>query len=364
MMKVLLLTSHLDLGGIPRYVINLAKSLKSLGERVWVASAGGSWQEELRANGIEHLCLPIRTKSIVSPKVLSSFSVVDRFLKTQPVDIIHASTRVTQALGCLIYKRRGIPYVSTFHGCYRPHLVRRLFSFEGLRTIAVSNFVKTHAVERLKLDQDRVSVVYNGMDIAACLKKAQGCEFASIKNSLKVSPLIGTVSRLTPEKNVDALVAAMPRLIQRFPDIRLVILGEGRSEAGLKQKVEGLGLKERVIFLKGIHPCSFLQDLDVFISLSKGEPFGFSVIEAQLLKVPVIALASGAHCETVQNGLSGILVENTSPQVLSQALRSVLENGHLRQSLIDAAVKNVEQRFSSLTMAEGTRLVYQEAIKR
>jgi glycosyltransferase involved in cell wall biosynthesis len=363
-MNVLLLTTHLDLGGIPRYVINLSKGLKGLGDKVWVASSGGAWQAELGSKAIEHLTIPIKTKSIASPKILDSFLSLSGFLEGQSIDIIHANTRVTQALGCLLHKRKNIPYVSTFHGCYRPHILRRLLKFQGVRSIAVSNFVKSHTAEKLKVDQDKIRVVYNGMDIASCLDKARLSEFESIKQKLKASPLIGTVSRLSPEKNIGLLIEAMPRLIERFPDIRLVILGQGRSEAELKARAKTLSLKERVIFLKGLHPCSVLKDLDVFISLSKGEPFGFSIIEAQVLGVPVIALASGAFKETIQDKHTGLLVESTSPEVLTEALSRVFDNKQLRDNMTASAQKRVEQRFSDSKMAEDTRFVYQEAIKR
>ena len=205
-MNVLILTSHLKIGGIPRYVINLAKGLKSLGDEVWVASSGGEWQVELDSQDIGHLTIPIKTKSIASPKILDSFSAISGFIEDKSIDIIHANTRVTQALAYLLYKRRNIPYVSTFHGCYRSHIVRRLLKFQGVRSIAVSNFVQSHAVERLGLDQDKTRVVYNGMDIVSCLDQAGSSQLEEIRQRLKASPLSGTFSRLTPEKNIDLII--------------------------------------------------------------------------------------------------------------------------------------------------------------
>ena len=107
-MNILIITTHLNIGGISRYVINLAKGLARGSDTVFVASSGGQWQKELSIDNITHLKIPINTKSILSFKVLKSFFILSEFLKEQKIDIIHANTRVTQSLG---KKKRG---ASTF----------------------------------------------------------------------------------------------------------------------------------------------------------------------------------------------------------------------------------------------------------
>ena len=194
-MNILILTTHLNIGGIPRYAINLAKALADRGDNVFVASSGGKWQDELDERNITHLRIPIKTKSILSPKIVKSFSYLCDYLDNNRIDIIHANTRVTQALAYLLYKARRIPYVSTFHGCYRPHIFRRLFKFQGLASIAVSGFVKNHLIRRLGIGQKDIRVVYNGMDIVEHLNDQKFSEVESIKKTIAGSPLIGTISR-------------------------------------------------------------------------------------------------------------------------------------------------------------------------
>ncbi len=110
-MKVLLLTTHLNHGGISRYVLGLAKGLKQRGHQVWVASSGGTWCHELEDLGITHKQIPIKTKSFLSPKVFLSLLALRGFIKKEGSEIIHGNTRVTQHLALLIHKFTGITYI-------------------------------------------------------------------------------------------------------------------------------------------------------------------------------------------------------------------------------------------------------------
>ena len=118
-MKILLLTTHLNTGGIARYVISLAKALKHRGHTVFVASSGGDLEMTLVQEGIQHLFVDLRTKSELSPKVVKSFFGLKSFARKEGIDLIHAHTRVTQVLAALLSLYTKIPYVTTCHGFFR-----------------------------------------------------------------------------------------------------------------------------------------------------------------------------------------------------------------------------------------------------
>jgi len=358
-----LLTTHLDVGGISRYVISLAKFLASKDNKVFIASSGGLWQYELRqVPNIKNIFIPINTKSIISPKVIKSYFVLDRFMKTQGIDIVHANTRVTQFLAYLLYKIKGIAYISTFHGCYRAHFFRRALKFEGVASIAVSNYVRDHLIDKLGIHRNRVRVVYNGIDVKDYQATGSSPAAGQIEERLIGSPVLGTVSRLTPEKNIHLLIEAMPLILKKLPNSQLVILGRGRQESYLRELTGKLDLEGKVIFLEGIAPSLVFQALDVFISLSEGEPFGLSVIEAQLSGVPVIVPGSGALGEIVDDRLTGIVLEESSPRSVCEAVNLILDNSNLRESLVANAGKKAEEHFSLEKMGESTLSLYKEVI--
>ncbi len=364
-MNILILTTHLNVGGIPRYVISLAKNLARNANKVYLGSNGGEWQDKLNSNaGIEHIYLPINTKSILSPRIIKSFNILKSLVESRNIDIIHANTRVTQFLGFLLYKRFKVPYVSAFHGCYRPHFFRKIIKGQGVRSIAVSGFVKKYLREKFNIPESSIDVVHNGIDIEEFSRidasKEKGKEnLMSLKKSY---PLIGMICRLTPEKNVDMLIRAMPAVLKKYPESKLVIAGRGRQEDYLLELSEQLGLKDSVIFLRNREPAEILNHLDIFISLTTGEPFGLSVLEAQANKVPVIADSSGAMPEIVEDNVTGLILSEKSEERILDKIGFLLEDGQRRKDIAEKAFQKLSNEFSLERMGESTYRVYEKTL--
>ena len=103
-MKILLLTTHLNAGGITSYLFHLSKGLAELGHEVFIASSSGNRADDFRAWNIPLLDVNIRTKSECSLKIYLALYPLVRFVKEYKIDVIHAQTRVTQVLGQLLKK--------------------------------------------------------------------------------------------------------------------------------------------------------------------------------------------------------------------------------------------------------------------
>ncbi len=114
-MRILLLTTHLNIGGITTYTVSLAKALKEKGEDVIVASSGGILVPELTAGGISHIKIDINTKSELSPKVFFSIFEVRKLVKKMKIDVIHAQTRVAHVIGFFVSKTASVKFVTTCH---------------------------------------------------------------------------------------------------------------------------------------------------------------------------------------------------------------------------------------------------------
>ena len=103
-MRILLLTTHLNIGGISTYTVSLAKALKSKGNEVFVVSNGGMLVPELTRSGISHIKLGILTKSELSLKVFWAISEISRIVRRLGIDIMHSQTRITQVIGFFVSK--------------------------------------------------------------------------------------------------------------------------------------------------------------------------------------------------------------------------------------------------------------------
>ncbi|MFC1657944.1 glycosyltransferase family 4 protein [Candidatus Omnitrophota bacterium] len=358
-MNILILTNHLSIGGITRYVLTLSYALKKQGNRVFVGSLPGEGERFLEENDIPWLSLPLKTKSILSPRLLPAYLILKKFIKKENIHLIHAQTRITQFLAFLLSRDLGIPYVSTFHGFYRPHLVRKLFPFGGNLTIAISQAVAGHLIKDFKLNRENLRVIYNSVGPDA--------EYSADKDYsyLKASPTLGIVARLSKEKGHLILFSAFKQLAKEYPEARLLVVGTGKTEEELKDWVAKENLAERIVFLGNIAQLrSFFAILDLMVLPSIQEGLGYSVLEAQAAGVPVVASSVGGITEVIQDRETGILVEPGVPAELYQAIKLLLGDAGMRRRIVENARKQIQERFSLEKMVAQVEAVYKELVKR
>jgi glycosyltransferase involved in cell wall biosynthesis len=356
-MNILFLTTHLNKGGISRYVLNLAKGLRNRNHNIWVASRGGEWVEELKNLGILHKCIPIKTKSIISPKLIFSLIRLIPFIRQHKIQIIHSNTRVTQCLAYLIYKLLKVPYISAFHGYYQPSLFRKLFKFGGCQTIAVSYAVGKHLSNDLNIGENKINVVYNGIDKDMFRTKNKERDETEFR---KEDFLIGILGRISEEKGHFLAIQAIKNLSAKYNNVYLLISGKGKMEEKLKDFVKSLNIQEKVKFLN-YKAGDFLDILDLLIMPSKKEGFGYTIIEAFAKKVPVIGFNVGGIPEIIKDKINGVLFYEYTPQSLMKSIEEVMLNHTLRDELRKNADRDINA-FSLETMARLTEEVYNKTI--
>jgi glycosyltransferase involved in cell wall biosynthesis len=357
-MNALILCTHLNAGGISRYVLNLAKGLKANGHNVYVASSGGEWLYKLKEVGIQHKYIIIRTKSICSPKIVLSFFILLPFMLKNKIQIVHGNTRVTQFLAFLLYKASGIPYVSSFHGFHRSTCFRKLYKFSGLRTIAVSEAVRKHLSEDLRIESDKIRVVYNGVDRDEfAFRRKSKIDYGFKEGDF----LIGILGRISSEKGHFLAAEAFKLLVFEYENIYLLISGRGRLEREIKLFFRLVGIENKVRFLD-LEAKDFLDIPDLLIVPSKKEGFGYAVIEAFLKGIPVIGFNVGGIAEIIKDRENGILFYKYDGLALQQAIEEIMLNKILRQKLVEKAKKDANF-FSLERMALDTEKVYKEILQ-
>jgi len=353
-MNILILTTHLNKGGISRYVINLASSLIERGNKVWIASSGGEWVSRVNDFGIKHIEIPIKTKSILSPKIIRSFFKLHKFVQREKIDIIQSNTRVTQFLGCIFYKTFKMPYLSAFHGFYRPGIFRRIFKFEGIRSLAVSESVKRHLMVDFGINSSTIRVVYNGVNE----KEFGPTESKRNAWGLENKYLIGILGRISQEKGHFLAARAIKSLALKYPDLYLLVSGRGKKEKELKRLVDELSLSKRVVFVD-CEANQFLESIDLLLVPSQKEGFGYSIVEAFFKKVPVIGYSVGGISEIIQHQKTGFLFYNYDHEALAEVIEQVIENKNMREAVINNASRQAYE-FTSSKMALNTEKVYRE----
>ncbi|MCM8823326.1 MAG: glycosyltransferase family 4 protein [Candidatus Omnitrophica bacterium] len=355
-MRIVILTSHLRVGGITRHVIDLAKGLFK-NNKVWVVCSGGEGKRELDKAGIDFKYIPLNTKSILSIKVFYSLILLIIFAKRNKIDLIHAHTRVAQFLAFLVYKILGIKYVSTFHGFYRPHIFRKLMKFEGIKTIAVSNAVKEHLIKDLKVANYKIEVIYNGIDRQASLvRKYRKIDFGFSEDTIT----LGILGRISLEKGHFLVVEAFNLLKEKYKNAYLLVCGKGKLENKLKVFVEKLHLKERVKFFL-LEGREFLDIVDILLVASFKEGFGYTILEAFAKGVCVVGFSTGGIKEIIRDRYNGLLFYEYKPLCLKDVIEEFITNNNLRERIRENAKLSLND-FSYKLMVSKTEEVYRQLV--
>jgi glycosyltransferase involved in cell wall biosynthesis len=362
--KVLLLTTHLNTGGITSYLFTLSRRLKVLGFSVAVASSGGDRQEDFSALGVSLVTLNVRIKCEVDPRLYAAVFRLRRMIRQESIDIVHAQTRVTQVMGDLLSKVTSAAYCSTCHGFFRPRWHRIIFPCWGKAVIAISPAVQQHLKNDLRVADERIALIPNGVELDAFPLKSED-EKRALRRAWQLpgGPLLGIVARLSDVKGHAVLIDAMPAVLARFPDARLLIVGEGKMEASLKKQAAGLGLEQRVIFLPSVNrTADILPMLDIFILPSLQEGLGLSAMEAQAAGVPVVASRVGGLASLIEDGRTGRLVEPRNSGQLAEAVLDLLEHPQDAEAMGRRARAFIEREYSAEQMARDTVKMYEKIL--
>lgn len=364
-MKIMLLTTHIDTGGIGVYTVTLAEALTKRGHGVIIASSGGDLEGRLKNIGIEHITLDIRTKSEMNPHVLTSSFKLRKILKRTQFDLIHAQTRVTQVIASNVSKFSKLPVVTTCHGFFKKRLGRILFPCWGSRVIAISEAVKNHLIKDLSVKEDIIRVIHNGIDMNKFCVSYNSVQITEFKRQfgLKDGPVIGIIARLSSVKGHKFLIEAFSKVLKEKPAAQLFIAGSGPEEKKLIDLVNNLGIAKNVIFQPPVSDTTKpLSVMDIFVMPSIQEGLGLSIIEAMALGKPVIATDVGGISTLVKDRKTGLLVPPHDPDKLADAILNLLEDKLMRQKIGLNAKEYVRENFKLEDMASKVENVYREVL--
>lgn len=361
-MKILILNSHLNSGGITRYCFNLSRGLIARGHQVTVASTGGSWADRFEDAGVRLWTVPLKTKAILSPQVFLSYVKLIRMMNDESFDVIHANTRVTHFLAAMLSRRCKIPYTAIFHGYYHRGLGRKLFACQGGLSIAISGSVAEHLEKDFKMPQSRIRVICNGSDESDFLTN-QTRDDLRRKFNIKGAPVIGMLSRLSQEKNHEVFIKAFAKIIHDYPDAICIIAGRGRLKNQVQEQIKNLPCAGQIIMLDEAPVGEIFRILDICVVPSLEEGYGFVALESQLNKVPVVVSALGGLAEIVQDEVNGLWLRDPyNVDELAALLQRLWADPALRERLSTSGYDSARLRYSLERMCQDTESLYNELV--
>ena len=366
--RILHLTTHLNIGGITSYIKLLTKEMSKMPYELFVGSSGGSQEQALKDQGVHCLTLNIKTKSELSPKLYLAIPRLLRFIREEKIDLIHSHTRVTQVLSWFLQRFSGIPYVTTCHGFYKPRLGRKLLTAWGDHVIAISKPVEESLLQVFHVKPGMVSTIFNAIDTTDLIERYQQKDPDQIRKELNLNPshrVLGIVARVVQDKGHEYFLRAAGKLIQNsHPNIKILIVGEGPYLKSTKDLVNRLRMNESVRFLGNVNDITYpLSVIDIFVLPAVWrEGFGLSIIEAMAVQKPVIVTNIWALNELVHNRVNGLLVEPKNVDELAGAMHELLEDRKLYERVSRNGAEMVKREFSIPQMAARVDKLYQQVL--
>lgn len=364
-MKILYLTNHLNIGGITSYVFTLAVGLKKRGHQIYIASSGGELLPRFIQEGIIYFPIPIKTKSELSPKIIVSMFKLSGVIKEKKIEIIHSNSRTTQVLGSLLERNTGVAHLSTCHGFFKTRFSRKLFPCWGERIIAVSKEVQDHLIRDFALKDNKISLVPNGVDYEKFLAitPESGIKIRK-KIGLGSGPIIGIVARLSDVKGHTYLIQALPNVLEKVPDAKLLIIGEGKMKKILIDLTIKLKLERNIFFVPPVaETAEVLSAMDIFVLPSLEEGLGLSLMEAMAAGRAVIGSDIGGIRSLIKDRETGLLVPAADKDRIACAISELLDNPGLRESLGTQARIFIKNNFSQSRMLSETEKIYYACLK-
>lgn len=160
--------------------------------------------------------------------------------------------------------------------------------------------------------------------------------------------IILTVNRLHPRKRIDLLIQAMPLVLAKIPNVKVIIVGSGPEENNLKNLVNTLGLDDSITFTGFVAQAeisNYYASCDLYVHLAKQEPFGLTLIEAQAFGKPVITVGEGGPRETVLEGETGFLID-ANIEKLADRIIQLLKDDNLRTKFSRKAKEHIKENYN------------------
>ena len=370
--RVIHLIDELSLGGAEEIVLNVAKHLDRTRFAMEVAclQAPGPLASEMRDAGIP--VTVFRQKNNYDPTVLRHLIP---FLRRGGFTICHTHLFAADFWGRLASLAAGIPIrvssvvAKNLDYTWKNHLANRVLARWTDQFISNSTSAITFVEQKTGVSEARFTRIDNPVEVDQFLNSAPTeKDQAALRSEWGLGPedrLVGCVARLHEQKGHTYLLQAMRHVIDRVPEARLVLVGDGPLRESLEAEARDLGVAHRVVFCgydRRLQLIYSLLEVKVLSSLWEGNPL--VLVEAMLSGVPVVATAVDGIEETVRDREIALLVPPRDPEALAGAVVNLLTNPTLRAMQVKRARDFAEATFNADTVVRQYEAVYEACLAR
>lgn len=351
-MKILHVSRTMGQGGAEKIVYQLCRDNKE--HEQYVISCGGQYVEELKKIGIKHFIMPDIDKKNPFLMFVSLYKIW-KVVKMEKIDVIHTHHRMAAFYARIISMLSKVKCVYTAHNVFYDKKRLMRFALNNCEIVAVGNGVKNNLIDVYGISEKKINVVYNSIKIE---KTGFVNTILSKKNS-QGKILIGCIGRLTRQKGIDIFIKALARVLDDFPNVVGVIVGDGEERSCLENLVLNLGISDNIIFLgykKNV--LNIICQLKFIVQSSRYEGLPLLPIETFSQGKTIIVSNISGNNEVVTDRVTGLFFEKDNIEELSDRMKELLTNMELCERLEKNAQEEYLKKYDYRVFLEGYNLVY------
>jgi len=387
-MKILMLTWEYPprvVGGISRVVYDLSQRLIKDGHEVTVVTykdGDAPYFEDDKGVKVYRIDnYMINPNNFIEWIMQMNFAMVAKanqiIAEEGKFDIIHAHDWLVAYAAKALKESFNMPIVSTIHATEAGRNsgihdetqryindTEWMLTYESTEVIVNSNYMKGELQRLFGLPFEKINVVPNGVNLNAFTGVERDYEFRR-RFAMDNEKIILFMGRLVYEKGIQNLIAAMPKILNRYHDAKLVIAGKGGMIEELRQQVHALGIDNKVYFagyMKGKDVQKMYKAADISVFPSTYEPFGIVALEAMLAENPIVVSDIGGLNEIVQHRENGMKTYAGNPNSIADSVLELLFDHQLCSNIVKKAKNKVRNEYNWNKIAQDTHFTYQKAI--
>lgn len=367
MKNILYLHAGAEMYGADKILLELVTGLdKSKFHPIVVLPNDGILKDKLIENGIETYVVhyPILRRKYFNLKGIINYGLsyfgksneIVKLLKNKKIDIIHANTTAVLE-GIYLKKKLKCKLIWHVHEIIlKPAIINKTISYligrYADKCVAVSKAVKKHLIDSKFVDEDKVEVIYNGVDTERFNPSVENEYLYKEWNIPNEAVKVGMIGRVNAWKGQNDFLDAAEGLLKKYSNLYIFIVGsafageEWRVDE-LKKKMADSQNKDRIIFSEFRTDTPEIHSFfDVLVLPSTNpDPLPTVVLEAMGCGTPVVGYNHGGVTEMVINGETGLLAEVKNSKDLGRKIQQALESDYklMGQKARDRAVKNFSE---------------------
>ena len=359
-------------GGVDRYIRMLLKYLdKEEFENIMVCSQDfhkGDYE------GLADCFEQIEMNRAIGMSDLKSIREVRKQIKKYNPDIIYAHSSKAGAIA-------RVADIGLKNRCvYNPHgwafnmrcsekkkkmyaVIEKMAAPFCDKIICISDAEKQSALNKKVCKEEKLQVMFNGVDIEAYENGTHGKVKRADLNIPEDAFVVGMVGRISPQKAPDVFVRMAKLVKDEVPNTHFIIVGNGNQEAEIRKYAKDNGFEESLYITGWVDdPMSYVELFDVACLLSRWEGFGLALPEYMMAGNPIVASRVDAIPNIIRDGENGLLVEADDATGASEAVLRIYQDRNLKDKLVAQGLEDVHKKFNARRVSEEHGILFHELL--